>query len=396
MLLAVIGFTAVTLARIDTRKTVDADNWLEAGSLAFSAVEYALCSTMNTPDWRAATPAGSDLASPERTLGGGTISFVIRDENDGDLSNDPSDPLRIYGIARVGGAVRVHSALAQPSLGLDILRAAVHSGTEIHVEKSTELILTGGHASSNGNIRNDAIIYGDAVAYTMSTAGVVTGETTLVAPRAMPGTSVLQRYQNLATQIPFPGHISGQVLSPGENPWGAANQEGIYYIDTMGNDMDLQGCRIHGTLIVRCSSKKLRLKDVVFMEPYRDGYPALIVDGTVELSLESETMQLSEADWGRNFNSPDSPYEGGSDSDMTDSYPNEVRGLVHVFGQLSVYETTRVRGVVLCHDKITIEGSAHVIHDGVIHENPPLGYAAPDSPLVIIPNSWRWSALPGP
>ena len=219
---------------------------------------------------------------------------------------------------------------------------------------------------------------------------------TLVAPRTMPGTDVLNRYRDLATQIPYSGDISSQVLSPGENPWGAANEDGLYYIHTQNNDIEIRGCRIHGTLFVRCPGKKVVLRDAVFIEPYRAEYPALIVDGEVELRLKSEGMELSEAAWGRNFNPSGSPYQDETDLDTLDSYPNEVRGLVHVFGPLGAWETTRIKGVVLCDSKITIEDPTHIIYDSDIYENPPLGYADPDSPLAIIPNTWLWDAVPNP
>jgi hypothetical protein len=329
-------------------------------------------------------------------LGSGTASFVIRDDTDLDIADDLSDPLRVYGIGRVGEAVRVHSVLVQPDHGLEVLRTAIHSATEIQIHGGKELIATGGPVSCNGDINNDEIIYGDVVSFTVSDPGVVTGETTLVGRRTMPGTDVLDRYRNLATQIPFSGDLVSRVLSPGENPWGAVNEDGLYYIDTLGTDIDIQGCRIHGTLIVRCPGRKLVLKDAVFIEPYRDEFPALIVDGEIEIRLKSEGMELSEATWGSNFNPPGSPYQDETDLDTLDSYPNEVRGLVHAFGPLGIWETTRVRGVVLCHVKIDINDPAHIIYDSDIYENPPLGYADPNSPLAIIPNTWRWDALPMP
>jgi hypothetical protein len=82
--------------------------------------------------------------------------------------------------------------------------------------------------------------------------------------------------------------------------------------------------------------------------------------------------------------------------DTQDSYPNEVRGLVHVFDRLGTYETTRVRGVVLCHAKIDINDPTHIIYDNDIYENPPLGYADPNSPLAIIPQTWQWDTVPNP
>jgi hypothetical protein len=398
MLLATIGFSALAIGRINTRKVSNANDWTEAGVLAVSATEYALTVINKTPDWRSIIPPGVSVPSLEHPLGQGTFDVVFVDEDDGDLADQPSDPIRLYGIGHVGGATRVHSVLIQPEHGLDVLRMTIHAGAELQTKSGKELNVTGAPASSNYNVRNDEIIYGDIEAVATSGGGVTTGTTVIAAAKQMPDAGVFSMYQNMATEIPYFGSLVSQVLGPNYNPWGPTNEDGLYYIDTLGSDIDIQGARINGTLVIRTGGKTVRLKDAVFLHNYKPEYPALIVDGAVEISMKSDAMDLSEATWGANFNPPGAPYRDASDSDLTDTYPNEIRGLVHVLGTLRFLQATRIRGVVIGESTITVEVSppVHIIHDPSIYDNPPVGYADPASPMAVIPGTWQWDASPNP
>jgi hypothetical protein len=42
------------------------------------------------------------------------------------------------------------------------------------------------------------------------------------------------------------------------------------------------------------------------------------------------------------------PYEGVWDEDLDDVYPNEIRGLIHVMGTLTLQQTARIVGTILC------------------------------------------------
>jgi hypothetical protein len=394
MMVAVIGFTALTLGRIRTRAMAGTDNWVEAGHLAFSGVEYAITIMNDVPTWRSAFLHGSSVPVLNQQLGGGSFEIVLVDEEDGNLADQPSDPVRLYGIGRVGDAVRVHSVLSQPAHGLDILRTAVHAGVEIQVKSGDELILTGAPASTNGNMRNDQILYGDVETVTVSGGGTTTGVTTITAPKQMPDAGVFDMYCGMATQIPYIGHLLGGVLAPGYNVWGPTNEDGLYFIDTVGHDIDIEGVRIHGTLVVRAPGKKVRLREAVFLKNYRSDYPALLVDGELEIRMKTESFSLAETTWGVNFNPAGAPFEGVSDVDLTDTYPNEVYGLIHATNQIIFAETPRIRGTVISDYRIEIDGPTHIIHDRSLYEDPLLGYADPLSPMKIMSGTWRWDAVP--
>ena len=127
MVVTVLGFSALLLARINTVATLSANDWAEAGTLAFSATEHALADLNDSSGgvaWRSSFQSG--VLAAEHALGRGTLSWMLVDEEDGDLADELTDPVRLYGIGRVGQAVRVYSVVLFPSgEALDVLRTAV-------------------------------------------------------------------------------------------------------------------------------------------------------------------------------------------------------------------------------------------------------------------------------
>src|SRR5206468_12727179 len=67
----------------------------------------------NDSNWRTTYTSGSMTTG--KSLGHGTISFKLIDENDGSLANNTSDSVRVWGIGQVNNTVRVYSALLAPS-----------------------------------------------------------------------------------------------------------------------------------------------------------------------------------------------------------------------------------------------------------------------------------------
>ena len=94
--MTVVGFSAVTVSRVNTRANTQANQWTDAQFTAFSASEHALASINADSDWRT-TYNGVTV---ERTINGKTFSWQVVDEGDGDLTDDASDPA----VLRVTGA----------------------------------------------------------------------------------------------------------------------------------------------------------------------------------------------------------------------------------------------------------------------------------------------------
>src|SRR4051812_16915911 len=100
-LVTAIGVGALAAARMTARGATAADDWTEAGVLAFSSCEHALArlnvdAAASPYGWRANYTNGQ--ATTAVALGRGTCQWVLVDPADGNLTNDYSQPLTLYGI----------------------------------------------------------------------------------------------------------------------------------------------------------------------------------------------------------------------------------------------------------------------------------------------------------
>jgi hypothetical protein len=230
-------------------------------------------------------------------------------------------------------------------------------------------------------------IVGDLDTYQLSNWGTITGTAqTGVAAKELPDSSVFDTYAARATVIAHPGTILKQALGPGRNPWGAANAAGVYYISIGATDLTIKASRIEGTLVVLCGTGKVILDSAVFLHNFRSDYPVLIVKGTLRLNYDSANSSLSEATWLANYNPTGVAYQSVTDTDQTDTYPNEVQGLVHVIGNLEATSTSRVRGVVITEGTAQFGNNNEFIHDPAIAASPPDGYASWD--MQEVSGSW--------
>ncbi len=222
---------------------------------------------------------------------------------------------------------------------------------------------------------NDETIDGDAEANSIDSMKTITGTFNVpAAQKAMPDPNVISDYISKATVVPFTGDIDKQVLTPTYNPWGSTNADGVYFIDTGDTDLVIKDTRILGTLIVRLGTKSLSLDNAVFIQNYRPDYPALIIEGDMEMKHHSFSETLSEAAKSTNYNPPGAPYQGQSDSDMMDEYPNEVQRLVYVTGLFKLSDTARVNGTIIGEVSVECANKNTIIHNPSLYTIPPEGY----------------------
>ena len=384
MVLTVIGLAAISLGRIRVRTVSASQDWLEAQALAFSAAEHALVQIEKTEDWRGEL-AGKTIEKP---FGRGTFRWQLVDPEDGDLTDDTTEPVTLLATGLVHEAryaLALHTTIE--GVPLEALRTCIAAGGDVQVKSKESVTLTGGALSSNKTVDNKGEIYGDVEAESLKGKGKVSGTvTTPTPPKAMPNQGVFDSYKAKAVQIPFTDKIEKVVLGPANNPWGSPSADGLYYLDTGGKDLHIKESRIHGTLVVKCAPKKVILEDALLLHNYRSDYPVLIVDGDVDIKIKSRQQELSESACGTNFNPPGAPYEGGADGDQADSYPNEIRGLVHVTGKLTIKETARLRGTVICEGDVKFQGDNEIIYEPAIYQNPPAGYT--DGSGKPRPDTW--------
>ena len=111
MLLTVLGLSAISTARIGLRAQQFDSEAAQAVALAESAIELGLYHMTEDDYWR--TTYTSAQWSTARPLGDGVIEFGLVDEDDGDLADDASEDVRLYGKACVGDSVRVVSVVVE-------------------------------------------------------------------------------------------------------------------------------------------------------------------------------------------------------------------------------------------------------------------------------------------
>ncbi len=235
----VIGLSATYLVRIRLRQVRSAGNVRQARLLAQSAVEQAV-SVMNDPiagsDWR------NDFASGEETspvtLGEGQMSFKLVDD-DGDLADDPTDPVWVYGIGRSADAVWVERARARINGGLPLecLRTVIHSRRDLTIPTGFKLTAVGAPASTDQGLVLGGTLAGDAEAFTRSDIGTVTGAFTVpTRKKGVPDRKLFDDYAARATSLTFHGPFDCVVLGPGINEYDGSgvNPDGLYYINTGG------------------------------------------------------------------------------------------------------------------------------------------------------------------
>lgn len=402
MIAAMCVLAGMHVARGRLRGAQNDSDRRRARLLATAAVEHAISlmrqNHSGAGGWRNTLFNNTESAPLE--FGGGRMSFKLVDE-DGILSDDSTDPVWIYGYGRAGKAVWVERAKARTDRGLPLeaLNTAVHCSGTLEIQTGMTLTATGAPASTDTTLLLGGQIVGDAHAAAKSGTGTASG--TLLVPAAKKGVpfpNVFDDYKARATQLAFTGDLDTIVLAPGRNEYGGGlNADGVYYIATGGTDISLSKVRLNGTLVIDAPGRTVTLDDQCFIAPFRDDFPALIVKGNLALGLKSNAKPLlQENTIHHNFNPAGAPYLGTADIDLTDSYPNEVQGVIHVIGNVSIPESGVYRGSLLVQGGVSVAASVQFIHDSELLMNPPIGYSSdPDGVLMLI-QSGTWSREPSP
>lgn len=130
MIVTVIGLSALWVARIRGRTTTAQQDAISADLCAQSALDITLFRITENPNWR--NTYTNDTWTTEESLGGGyTFQFKLVDEADGNLADNPTQPVRLYAKAIFGTAVRLYSVLLEFHPPPNLLRNAdMETGTE--------------------------------------------------------------------------------------------------------------------------------------------------------------------------------------------------------------------------------------------------------------------------
>jgi hypothetical protein len=388
LLLTITGMAALSAVRVQMRSARLARDSLQARACATAAVELGLLRIGQDPNWRDAWSSGIWINNKPMDSGQFTLEGI--DPQDNILDDSEYEPLVLTGTGVKGLARHKTQVTLVPVIEpLEAMNTCIHGSGLIHIKAGKRITALGAPVSTNGQLNNDGVLDGDAQAQSINHTGTITGTLTVPIPaKRMPDAALIATYISKATPVPYISTIDKMVLAPGCNPWGPTDPNGLYYINTGGNDLQIQDSRIHGTLVVRLGSGFLTLDNVVFLHPYRSDFPALLVDGNLRLKCESAYKLLSEQACSTNFNPLGAPYNGLWDSDTYDEYPNEIRGLIHVTGNLILEQSARIVGTIICEGTATCEGTNTIIHDPGLYACPPNGYTFVDG-MAISPGSWK-------
>lgn len=401
LIVGMVALSSATVGRLELRRVVSTGEQREAELLAQSAVEFGLNQMLNTPNFRDAFTSG--VENGNYPLGGGTFTWAAVDE-DGDLSDNDSDPFTLKGIGRVGATTVVLQAQAtSDGPALTCLEAAVH--TEKHLDLKNATLRTNQQASSNGEIKNsNGQLNGDVwtATYVEDASNVSGAVNDNQSPtREMPGANVFDYYLANGTAIPITSlpesggerEIRTQLLSPGSNPWGETNTQGIYVIDCEGQTINLIWSRFVCTLLLLNVGAGSQIDAEVDWEPAVANYPCLLVDGDFDFDMTGlfGNHALWEGTLFKNFNPDGTPYAGQTDSDISDIYPGTIRGLVYVSGDVTITDESYFEGAFIAHD-VHLDADATFDYRDTFLTNPPPGFSGAGGDLEIRQGSWQRAA----
>ncbi len=388
--IAVLGVSAIMVTRVEGRVIRGSADLAVARSLAQSSIDIGLFTLYSDVNWRTTKSQGAWRTA--QTAGEGSITLSVADPIDGTLGDARWEPVVFTGTGTVREARYLLEAtsVANP-LPLPCLNTCLHTNGKVTVSLLKNITVAGAPLSMNGSINGPGTVTGNIQAASLGIVPIVVGTSIIPsAAKEMPDAGVLAMYKSLATTMTGYSDFDRDVLTPDYNPRGTVNPDGVYFFDgTPGAaDIKIKRSRINGTLIVKCATgKKVVLDDTVFLQNFRSDYPVLIVEGDLEFALNSASYSLSEATEGVNLNPATAPYLGVGDSDQTDTYPNEVKGLVYVTGRVTFSNASKVTGVIIAIGNVTVSGTPTLVHNPTIYSNPPMGFVT--YAMQIAHGSWR-------
>ncbi|HET6249154.1 MAG TPA: hypothetical protein VFE47_15780 [Tepidisphaeraceae bacterium] len=395
-------------ARINGRVIADANDSSKAEALAESAIEYALQTIANDPNWRADYP--NALPIGPLNLGDGAISFTIVDDIDGNLTNNTYDSIRIYGTGTVRNARKIYSVRCTTKTPLDCLQTAVSIGGPVSFTGTTLSGAASALFASNTGISANSVTFSgglvlSAPANTVtinapagSTPAIVTGTRQLPDPA-----HAFDYYLANATAISISAlpisngnsMLQLAVLSPASNPFGqAVNPQGIYVIDCQGQTLQIANMRIVGTLIVLNPGPGSGVFQSNYIAPAVANFPSLLVRGDFTLAASISNLVDNAATGNAqtpavNYNPPGTPYLGTSDTTCTTAYPSRIDGILYISGNVAATNSPSINGVLIANGSFTQTGGSLTLSPGTsVTANPPPGFTS----QVVVPmgGTWQW------
>jgi hypothetical protein len=399
LIISSIALASLHMARVEVDGITNADRIARAELMAQSAIEFAMANLKNNASWRTTyidnqqNPAAT-WYSPNSSDG---FKFILHD-NDGNLADDIRDNVTLTGLGRSGDATAAISVRLEPTgQALTCFNSAMTVNGNFGV--STDLTVSQ-MVFSNQAINLNAGINGDAWSTGSISGGGVSGtKRENQSPRTVPdATNTLEYYLANGTAIDInsiPSQtISKQVLSAGYNPYGAANSLGIYVIDCKSQQLTIAKSRLECTLVITGVSAALpvQFSNTLHWDPPFRNFPALIVQGNCNMSWRAD-QQLDETADATNYNPLAAPYRGFSDSDQTDKYTGQIKGLVYVSGNLTISKQANFDGILIVGGSTSISDKVTVSYNTTTRDYTPPGFSE-GATMRILPTTWTRVAAP--
>ena len=399
MMVAVIAISSLMVVRIQRRSDDGTNDTATARFYAQSAIEMGFVYINENENWRA-TYANGVWEADER-IGSGTYTLEGVDPNDGDLSNNATDPLVLTGTGRKGDARYRLSVTLEPfgPIGMDFLASAVHTSSWLDV---TATVTADAPISSNGTINIGGA--GGVINADVETVSGVTGggtlngiSTTGIDPKEIPTIDVFDYYITSAVPIPLASlpiqsgyyELSGALVSPNSHPTGGPiHIDGLYSINCAGADLRIKDTRVHGSLVILEPGPNSVITGAINWEPFNTGLPSLLVRGSIRFAWSGALSEGNPIN--TNFNPAGSPYGGATDDLMDDTYPGIMKGLIAVSDSLRTVSAEAVEGVILAAgSELRFDQPMIVTHDPSLIIAPPPGFERTDRPMAIAQGSWK-------
>lgn len=391
--LIVAGAIATAISLDTTRlKTGNAATDRESAiRLAESELHRASVLLTANPDWRDELKHGaaSDWINYGTMMGTSNASARHRiDDEDGDLADDIFDDFHIISHAQFGAAQAAVSVQMETGFApLDLLRYGVTTFDDLQCEDGATLV-------SERNIQ----VFDDCKTNTSGSITTSVLECSGSVPLAVrgdistddvqrPGFDVVGRYQDAGTEIPLASlsihngarAIRLAVVSPSSNPYGDVNTDGYYWIDALGQQINITDSRIVATITIRNASRVV-VTGAVSWEATVLGEAILVTDSQVV--FDAVDPILDETVLSSNFNPPATPYRNiDSNQTATDRFPTELRGIVYSEDEVDILPTSSgdplaITGAVIC-DSLVIFHDLYVRSLDEMLTHVPIGLADP-------------------
>lgn len=310
--------------------------------------------------WRTATPTRSFAGSLES---GTTYTLTLADA-DGNLADDPTDPISLLADVSRGNARERLSITAAPDTDLlTCMGAAAWVNGTVNFDQA--LVYSDGVIGSNAAMSaDDSFIVSEVAARSIGGSAYFGTRRTLSSGLPFPPSSLIADWRTRATAINYnsigSGDLNNIVLGPNLNPYGPGNPDGIYVIDCANQKIVVKTMRLYGTLILINPKSDSLIENTTFLESPNPSQPVLLVLGSIILSPLG--TDLTESSAGVNLNPFNAPFRGVTDNDQSDSYPSMFKGVVYVSGNLNCQDFITIDGVLLVGGRLDVSKTLTLRH----------------------------------